>query len=209
MSPRRVLAAAALGVLVLTGCEPVNLPPVDVDLPAPSSDTADGGAPPNRDYDRDKFGSGWADADGDGCDTRDEILARDALAFTLGPDGCVEEVTIIGPYTGERIEGRSGIDIDHVVALCDAWESGAWRWSPEQRRAFANDPHNLLATQDNENQRKGCDGPDEWRPPVEGFWCEYATIYEESKARWKLHIVRSERFALDELLATCPTGGAR
>lgn len=196
---RRLLASLAAGALtaaIASGC-------------LPETDTAPTTPPPTStpgDYDRSEFGSGWIDADGDGCDTREEVLLRDAVEYTLGPDGCIDHVVILGPYTGQRIEGRSEIDVDHVFALANAWESGAWAWTDSRREAFANDENNLLAVQDNENQSKGSRGPDEWRPPRREYWCAYAGIYEETAARWQLQISAAEREALDELLATC--GGA-
>lgn len=167
--------------------------------PDPVGSSAEGSPP---DYDRSEF-EHWSDLDDDGCNTREEVLLRDAEEFTRGTDGCVDEVVVIGPYTGETLTGRSAIDVDHVVALSDAWYSGAWKWTDERRELFANNLGNLLAVQDNENASKGGDGPDEWRPPRRDFWCEYGTIYLEIKREWHLRITPEERRALWELIATC------
>jgi hypothetical protein len=75
----------------------------------------------------------WSDLDGDGCDTRSEVLARDAIQSTVGPDGCVRYVVILDPYTGERVAGRAEIDIDHLISLRDAWDSGAHAWTTARR----------------------------------------------------------------------------
>jgi len=101
-----VVAIALVSFGVSVGVGAVDVPAV-LDLPRPTASVADG-------YDRGEFGTGWADADGDGCDTRDEVLARDALGAAFGPDGCVEHVVILDPYTGEQVDGRAEIDIDHA-----------------------------------------------------------------------------------------------
>jgi hypothetical protein len=104
------------------------------------------------DYDRDEFGSGWADVDGDCQDTRQEILIRDLVNEQLTSDGCdVASGTLNDLYTGQTIEFQRGegtsddVQIDHVIPLRYAWDTGAWEWSPEQREAFANDPAELRA----------------------------------------------------------------
>ena len=188
-------AAAACLALALAGC--ADLPTATLTgppLPPPEGAAA---------YDRDEFGSGWTDADGDGCDTRQEVLARDAPGATVGPDGCVDHVVIIDPYTGARVDGRAEIDIDHVVALADAWRSGAWAWDDDRRAAFANDPLNLLATSDDVNRAKSDDGPDQWRPPDPAAWCQYALIYDLVKRTYQLTVTPAQTAALTELRTGC------
>jgi len=198
----RVLVAACLSAL-LAGCgvSTRSAPPtLSLDSATPETTTALTQPPP---YDRDRFGSGWIDADGDRCDTRDEVLARDALGATVGPDGCVDHVVVIDPYTGERVDGRAEIDIDHVVALGDAWRSGAHAWTDDAREAFANDQLNLLATSDDVNRAKSDDVPDLWRPPDRGGWCAYGDLYGAVKRTYGLTVTGAQTAALAELSTGC------
>lgn len=191
------VAAIAVALGAVGACAQLDTAP----WPQSSAPAPVAGAP----YDRDHFG-GWIDADGDRCDTRDEVLARDALGATVDPDGCVDHVVIVDPYTGERVDGRSEIDIDHRVSLHDAWDSGAHAWTDEQREAFANDESNLIATSDDVNRAKSDQGPDEWRPPARSGWCDYATGYRATKTAYGLAITPSQNTALAELAASCPGG---
>ena len=199
-----VLAVCLLALLAGCGVGTLGAPPIlplDSATPTTAETTTALAQPPP--YDRDRFGSGWIDADGDGCDTRDEVLARDALGATVGTDGCVDHVVIIDPYTGERVDGRGEIDIDHVVALGDAHRSGAWRWTDTEREGFANDEVNLLATSDDENRAKSDDGPDQWRPPDRAGWCAYAHLYGEVKRTYGLAVTGAQTAALAELSTRC------
>lgn len=178
----------------LVGCVPASPDAPPMPLPEPQPTAV---APP---YDRGAF-EHWSDLDGDGCDTRDEILARDAREITFGADGCVDEVTVVDPYTRQRVIGRSEIDIDHVVALKDAWESGAWRWTDEQRERFANYEDNLVAASDDVNREKSDKGPDEWQPSDPATHCRYVSLYTNAKIEHNLTITPPEREALAVL---CP-----
>ena len=108
---------------------------------------------PDTGFARDVFGAVWADLDGDGCDTRDDVLARDLTDLAFGTDGAACQVragTLVDPYTGERLAFRQGADepvrVDHVVPLLDAWRQGARGWDDATRERFANDPLNLVAS---------------------------------------------------------------
>lgn len=158
---------------------------------------------PMTGYDRDKFGDGWADLDGDGCDTRDEILARDAIHVTLDADGCAGQVTVDDPFTGHPVTGRDRIDIDHVVALGAAWRTGAQALTPEQREALANDPDNLLAVDDGANQSKGDQDAAAWLPPDSSYACPYVAAQIEVKKRYQLWVTPDERAVMVEVLADC------
>ena len=140
------------------------------------------GRAPRTGYDRGLFGQAWADVDRNGCDTRNDMLRRDLTAYTLkaGTNGClVLTGTLHDPYTGTSIAFVRGpgtstrIQIDHVVALSDAWQKGAQRWSSAQRTAFANDPLNLLAVDGPTNQRKGDGDAATWLPPRKAYRCAY------------------------------------
>lgn len=181
----------------------------------PLRDSASGGVP---DYSRDAFGQAWADEDHNGCDTRNDILARDLARPSFKPDThhCVVlSGTLAEPYTGEILEFQRGQDtsslvqIDHVVALADAWRSGAWAWDGAQRQRFANDPDNLLAVDGKENQEKSASAADEWLPPNRDFRCEYVHRQIDVKTRWGLSITAAERDAMAQVLGSCPSSSMR
>lgn len=165
---------------------------------------AAGGATP---YDRDRFGPAWADVDRNGCDTRNDVLARDMEDVARRGPCVVVSGTLRDPYTGKTIEWTkakaSAVQIDHVVALSEAWKSGAWRWPPDRRRQIANDPRNLLAVDGPENQRKSDDDPAEWLPPAKGYVCAYVVRYVGVKAAYGLGVDKAERAALRDTLARC------
>lgn len=167
-------------------------------------------------YDRDAFGSAWADVDGNGCNQRDDVLLRDAVPGTVRVQRqghCDHDViagTWLDPYTGRTLvfdnlkdlSQAQAIQIDHVVALSEAWVSGADRWTPERRRRFANDLDVLLAVDGPTNASKGRTDPAGWRPR-KAFQCEYAIRWITIKKRWDLSADPSERRALREMLGYC------
>lgn len=150
------------------------------------------------------FGRPWVDVDGDGCDQRSQVLARDLTEVTRKEGRCaVSSGTLLDPYTGDTVTGVSKVQIDHVVPLAEMWRSGASAWAPERRTAAANDLRNLVAVQGKVNQAKGDKTPDEWMPPNPAYGCAYARIYVGVKAVYGLTTTDSERSALDRALATC------
>ncbi len=161
-------------------------------------------------YARERFGSGWADLDRDGCDTRQEVLARDLRPLTLDADGCtVLAGSLDDPYTGTTIAFRRGagsadVQIDHVVALSDAWRTGAQGWDAARRLAFANDPANLLAVDGGANQDKGGSDAAEWLP-VSGYACAYVVRQVRVKSAYGLWVVPPEARAMRRTLASCRT----
>lgn len=171
------------------------------------------GRAPRTGYDRDLFGQAWADVDRNGCDTRNDILRRDLTGTTLkeGTHGClVLTGTLDDPYTGTRISfvrGRgtsNAVQVDHVVALSDAWQKGAQRWSTQTRTAFANDPLNLLAVDGPTNQRKGDGDAATWLPPRKAVRCSYVARQIAVKHRYALAVTTGERDAMVRVLTTCP-----
>jgi hypothetical protein len=171
------------------------------------------GRAPRTGYDRDLFGQAWADVDRNGCDTRNDVLRRDLTRFTLkaGTHGClVLKGTLDDPYTGARISFVRGpgtsnaVQIDHVVALSDAWQKGAQQWSPTRRTAFANDPLNLLAVDGPTNLRKGDGDAATWLPPRKAFRCAYVARQVAVKHRYGLSVTTAERDAMVRVLTTCP-----
>lgn len=172
-------------------------------------------APVVPEYDRDEFGQAWADVDRNGCDTRNDVLALDltAVAFKPGTRDCVVVSGVLEDrYTGETIEFVRGADtssrvqVDHVVALADAWRSGAHAWDLTRRQEFANDPRNLLAVDGPTNQDKGAANAAEWLPPAREFRCQYAVIQVTVKAEYGLSVTGDERRALTRELDGCRVG---
>jgi hypothetical protein len=159
-------------------------------------------------YDRSLF-EHWRDVDGDGCDSRDQVLKRDSISLPqVDPISCdVIAGDWISPYDGARWSNPSDIDIDHVVALKEAWDSGAWSWSSAQRRAFANDTSDsrtLLAVTDSVNQSKSDKDPSNWLPPLQSYTCTYIGNWIAVKVRWNLSMDASEYGRIRNLLqSTC------
>ena len=155
----------------------------------------------------------WKDLDGDGCDTREEVLIRDSItAAQVDPFGCqVVAGDWVSPYDGAKWTDRGDIDIDHVVALKEAWDSGAWAWTTAQRTAFANDlsdPRTLLAVTDSVNQKKSDKDPSNWMPPLVSYHCTYLDSWVAVKARWKLSMDESEFARIAKLLGNCSESDA-
>ncbi|WP_456824129.1 HNH endonuclease family protein [Cellulomonas sp. P5_E12] len=171
------------------------------------------GRAPTTGYTRERFGQAWADVDRNGCDTRNDVLRRDLVAPVT--EGCVVlSGTLDDPYTGVPIAFARGpssadVQIDHVVALSDAWQTGAQSWTPAQRQAFANDPANLLAVDGPANQDKGAGDAATWLPPNRGYRCVYALRQVRVKASYGLWVTAAERDALDRELGRCVVGTVR
>jgi len=172
--------------------------------------------PGGPDYDRDAFGTSWSDTDHNGCNQRDDVLLRDAVAGTtqVGRQGaCDHDVlsgTWVDPYTGKRIvlddlkdlSQAQAVQIDHIVPLAEAWISGADAWSASRRLRFANDLDELLAVDGPTNASKSDDDPAAWRPRA-AYQCTYAERWIDTKARWHLAVDTSERRALGDMLHGC------
>ncbi|WP_407317685.1 HNH endonuclease family protein [Isoptericola halotolerans] len=171
------------------------------------------GRAPKTGYDRDEFGPAWADVDRNGCDTRNDVLARDLTSVTFEP-GTRECVVLTGslvdPYTGSAIDFRRGrttstaVQIDHVVALSDAWQKGAQGLDAEERRQLANDPLNLLAVDGPTNGAKGDGDTATWLPPSTDYRCGYVARQVAVKIRYELWVTEAERDAMQRVLTTCP-----
>ncbi len=162
----------------------------------------------SRGYRRNLFPH-WRDVDGDGCDAREQVLKRDALGLPqVDPFRCfVVEADWLSPYDGRKSSDRTSMDIDHTVALKEAWDSGAWQWNLEQRTAYANDtsdPRTLVAVSASSNRSKGDRDPSNWMPQLRGFWCTYSANWIAVKARWGLSMDQSEWGRLNNVLSgTC------
>jgi Excalibur calcium-binding domain/Protein of unknown function (DUF1524) len=168
------------------------------------------GRAPKTGYTRDQFGQAWFDVDRNGCDTRNDILRRDlssrhmqnackVLAGTLAPD----------PYTGTSIRfvygGASEVDIDHLVALSDAWQKGAASWPAGKRLALANDPLNLLAVDASANRSKGDGDTATWLPANKSYRCTYVARQVAVKGKYGVWVTAAERDAMTRVLTACPT----
>jgi hypothetical protein len=175
------------------------------------------GRAPKTGYSREQFGQAWTDdvnvAQGhNGCDTRNDILRRDLTVVTVKP-GTRECVILTGvlddPYTGRRIDFVRGektspaVQIDHVVALSDAWQKGAAQWDRAKRTDFANDPANLQATDGPTNQSKGAGDAATWLPPNKSYRCTYVSRQIDVKARYSLWVTEAEKEAMAQIVATC------
>ena len=155
-------------------------------------------------YDRDDFDH-WSDLDGDGCDTREEVLITERISGTVS--GC----TVIGgrwrsAYDGVITSDPSGFDVDHRVPLADAYASGAWRWTADTKERFANDlafSPALIAVTASSNRSKGDRDPAEWMPPLAGQRCGYLKQWIAVKFRWGLAVDSAEKSAITRLLDGC------
>ena len=164
-------------------------------------------------YTRDQFGPAWADVDRNGCDTRNDILKRDLTneVFQEKTDLCVVlSGTLVDPYSGETINFVRGVvtssevQIDHVVALSNAWQTGAFKLTADLRKALANDPLNLLAVKGRLNSQKGDGDAATWLPPLKSYRCDYVSRQIAVKIKYKLWFTAPEKEAIVRILKTCP-----
>ncbi|MGD6980198.1 MULTISPECIES: GmrSD restriction endonuclease domain-containing protein [Citricoccus] len=171
------------------------------------------GRAPKTGYDRDQFGPAWADVDRNGCDTRNDMLARDLAGerFKPGTRDCVVLSGVLDdPYTATEIHFLRGQDtsndvqIDHVVALSDAWQKGAQQLSADERIRFANDPLNLLAVDGPANAQKSDSDAASWLPPNRSFRCDYVARQIAVKAEYELWVTSAEQDAMTRVLTGCP-----
>ena len=175
------------------------------------------GRAPKTGYDRDLFGEPWTDDvtvefGHNGCDTRNDILRRDLVDVVIKPgsNGCaVLSGVLDDPYTGTTVDFQRGpgssalVQIDHVVALSDAWQTGAADWDEFKRRNFANDPIELQTTLGWVNQEKGDGDAATWLPPNTSYRCIYATRIVDIKVAYGLWVTPAEHDALARVLAGC------
>ena len=218
-------AFAALAVIVAVGVGP----PPDRSAGVPQERVAQARAalaeigvlaarPPHAaDYDRAAFGADWTDASdapggGNGCDTRNDVLARDLevtghVAIASCPRAVAAGI-LTSPYTGRRIvfergRGSSAVQIDHVVPLSYAWDLGARGWTRARRTRFANDPANLVAVDGPSNLDKSDAEPARWMPPLAGFACQYAVQFVLVLRSYGLPIDAPSRAVVVAALADC------
>ncbi|MCZ2815472.1 GmrSD restriction endonuclease domain-containing protein [Modestobacter sp. VKM Ac-2984] len=227
----RITALAALAVFGTAACAPADDPASPAaDAVSEAAQQSTSGAPaagplaadvlatlpvkgraPKTGYDRDEFGATWADVDRNGCDTRNDVLARDLTGEQFRPstqDCVVVSGTLVDPYTGQTIAFQKGdgssVDIDHVVALSNGWQTGAFAWDESRRTAFANDPLNLLAVDYSANRQKGDGDAATWLPSDRGHRCAYVARQVAVKADHGLWVTPAERDAIAGVLDSCP-----
>ena len=168
------------------------------------------GRAPKTGYDRDLFSDGWGKI-GE-CDARNFILRRDLKSITwkASPRCTVATGILNDPYTARKIYFVRGVgtsndvQIDHVVAVSDAWQKGAQQLSFSQRYSFYNDPLNLLAVDGPTNQRKSDSDAASWLPPNRKYWCSFVARQIAVKHKYKLWVTSAERDSMSRVLKTCP-----
>ncbi len=163
--------------------------------------------PENRaGYDRSLFVH-WVDADGDGCDTRREVLvAESRTTVSISPNCSLSEGSWVSVYDDLAFNDPGGLDIDHMVPLAEAWDSGARDWNPATRQAFANDigvSWSLIAVSASSNRAKSDQDPADWLPTDAAALCSYLGDWLAVKVRWSLSVDQRERTALEGLIGSC------
>ena len=159
-------------------------------------------------YDRDDW-KHWVDEDKDCQNTRHEVLIEESLAkvaFKTDRKCQVATGEWFDLYTGETITDATRLDVDHMIPLKNAHNSGGWAWDKSRKAAFANDmsyADHLIAVTASANRRKGARGPEEWKPTNRGYWCDYAVDWVRIKTDWDLSATKAEWEALQEMLETC------
>lgn len=210
-----LVLAAVVGGALPTAVEAQADPATDTLAVLDSLETK--GRAPKTGYDRSQFGDAWTDdvtvADGhNGCDTRNDILRRDLVDVVIKPgsNGCaVLSGFLNDPYTGTSVTFQRGpgtsaeVQIDHIVSLSEAWQTGAAQWDEFTRRNFANDPRNLQATLGWVNQEKGDGDAATWLPPNKTYRCTFVSRILEVKSAYRLWVTQAERDAIARVLSDC------
>ncbi|WP_239476253.1 HNH endonuclease family protein [Streptomyces sp. CS090A] len=223
------LSAALLTAIALTACSADMVEADDAKPSAASSTTNPSGAPggtpdgagllladaikqipvaeeKRTGYERDSF-KHWVDEDGDGCQTRQEVLIAEAVtAPEQGARCSLTGGSWLSYYDEVEVTDARKLDIDHMVPLAEAWDSGAHSWTPERREAYANDlgsERSLVAVTAKTNRSKADRGPDAYMPPAESARCPYLEDWVATKLRWSLSADDTEQTALLELAAPC------
>jgi hypothetical protein len=166
------------------------------------------GRAPKTGYTRSQFGASWEVKAG--CDTRNIILNRDLVDVVLNDKCQVVSGTLNDPYTGKTISFIRGsstsadIQIDHVVALSDAWQKGAQQMTHDQRVILANDPLELLAADGSANQQKEDGDAATWLPSNKTFRCQYVARQIAVKQKYSLWVTQAEHDAISDILSKCP-----
>ena len=194
--------------LLLTLLSPSNTQAAPIDALAALDNLEVKGRAPKTGYARSQFPH-WSDPDRNGCDARNDTLKRDLtnITYKVGTRECkVIAGQLLDPFTGKVITFSATkvvIDIDHVVALSNAWQTGAAYFDKNKRTQIANDPLNLLAVDSKLNRQKGDGDAATWLPPYKAFRCEYVARQVAVKAKYGLWVTQPEKVAIDKILSTC------
>jgi hypothetical protein len=194
--------------LLLTLLSPSNTQAAPIDALAALNNLEVKGRAPKTGYARSQFPH-WSDPDRNGCDARNDTLKRDLtnVTYKVGTRECkVIAGQLLDPFTGKVINFSATkvvIDIDHVVALSNAWQTGAAYFDKNKRTQIANDPLNLLAVDSKLNRQKGDGDAATWLPPYKAFRCEYVARQVAVKAKYGLWVTQPEKVAIDKILSTC------
>ena len=211
-SPSRYGLVIAL-ILALTGAGVENLAAASMTALKAVDSLVVKGRAPKTGYARSEFGRAWLDVDHNGCDTRNDILRRDmvGITFKAGSATCLVAFgKLIDPYSGATMSFVRGVktsalvQIDHVVALSNAWQTGAFKLSAEKRIAMANDPLNLLAVNGSLNEQKSDGDAATWLPPLKSYRCSYVARQVAVKKKYGLWVTPAEKAAIVKILTTCP-----
>ena len=194
--------------LLLTLLSPSNTQAAPIDALAALNNLEVKGRAPKTGYARSQFPH-WSDPDRNGCDARNDTLKRDLtnITYKVGTRDCkVIAGQLLDPFSGKVITFSTTkvvIDIDHVVALSNAWQTGAAYFDKSKRTQIANDPLNLLAVDSKLNRQKGDGDAATWLPPSKAFRCEYVARQVAVKAKYGLWVTKPEKVAIDKILSTC------
>lgn len=218
---RRLLLVIAFAVAAIAGGlftatqtpQPSQNPPGQIQSTKLASEALETleikGRAPRTGYNREQFGGDWATTDN--CDTRNLILQRDLKEVKLAKDNCkVLGGNLQDQYSGKTIDFSRGqgtsddVQIDHVVAVSDAWQKGAQQLDFKTREAFYNDPLNLLAVDGPTNTKKGDGDAATWLPPNKAYRCQYVARQVAVKAKYTLWVTQAEHDAIKRILDGCP-----
>jgi hypothetical protein len=194
--------------LLLTLLSPSNTQAAPIDALAALNNLEVKGRAAKTGYARSQFPH-WSDPDRNGCDARNDTLKRDLtdITYKVGTRDCkVIAGQLLDPFSGKVITFSTTkvvIDIDHVVALSNAWQTGAAYFDKSKRTQIANDPLNLLAVDSKLNRQKGDGDAATWLPPSKAFRCEYVARQVAVKAKYGLWVTQPEKVAIDKILSTC------
>ena len=151
----------------------------------------------------------WIDEDKDCQNTRHEVLIEESLkAVTFKSDKQCQVATgeWLAPFTGDTVTDATKLDVDHMIPLKNAHDSGGWAWDAGMKSAYANEmaySDHLIAVTASANRKKGAKGPEGWKPPNQDYWCDYAIDWVQIKADWGLSATKAEWTALQAMIATC------
>ena len=194
--------------LILTLLSPANTQAAPIDALVALNNLEVKGRAPKTGYARSQFPH-WSDPDRNGCDARNDTLKRDLtnITYKAGTRDCkVIAGQLLDPFSGKVITFSSTkvvIDIDHVVALSNAWQTGAAYFDKNKRSQIANDPLNLLAVDSKLNRQKRDGDAATWLPPSKAFRCEYVARQVAVKAKYGLWVTKPEKVAINKILSTC------